>query len=77
MALGVVRGAQGRDGEAEQLLKDSVNAFAESGMHYAELQALEQLTAFLRARGRLDEGEPYDERMRELTPGGAGAAQVT
>ena len=77
MALGVVRAAQGRDSEAEQLLKDSVNAFAESGMHYAELQALEQLTAFLRARERVDELEAYEERVHELTPGGAGAAQVT
>src|SRR5262249_30379159 len=51
MALGVVRAAQGRDAEAEQLLTESVRTFAENGMRYAELQALEQLTAFLRARG--------------------------
>ena len=51
MALGVVRAAQGRDAEAEQLLTDSVEAFAESGLRYAELQALDQLAAFLsRAR---------------------------
>ena len=44
MALGVVRAAQGRDSEAEQLLRDSVEAFAGNGMRYAELQALDQLT---------------------------------
>ncbi|HEX7310851.1 MAG TPA: AAA family ATPase, partial [Gaiellaceae bacterium] len=47
MALGVVRAAQGRDAEAEQLLRDAVNAFAASGLRFAELQALDHLAAFL------------------------------
>jgi len=68
MALGVVRAAQGRDAEAEQLLTESVNAFAENGMRYAELQALEQLVPFLRARGREDEAAAQQERAQSLAP---------
>src|SRR6266540_3193729 len=40
MALGLVRAAQGRDEEAEQLLRESVEAFVENGLRFAELQAL-------------------------------------
>jgi len=74
MALGVVRAAQGRDGEAEQLLHDSVDAFVESGLRFVELQALNELSAFLRARGRDDEAAVYEERARELAPGPEPAA---
>jgi len=68
MALGVVRAAQGRDAEAEQLLAESVEAFADNGMRYAELQALEQLTRFLRERGRDGEARRQDERAHALAP---------
>ena len=69
MALGVVRGAQGRDAEAEQLLTDSVEAFAANGMRYAELQALDQLTSFLHARGRDGEARAQEARAHALAPG--------
>ncbi len=68
MALGVVRAAQGRDGEAEQLLRDAVDAFVESGHRFAELQALEELARFLRDRGRMDEASLYEERASVLAP---------
>jgi tetratricopeptide (TPR) repeat protein len=68
MALGVVRAAQGRDAEAEELLRDSVSAFAESGHRFPELQALEELVRFLRARGRDDEATLYEERAFALAP---------
>ncbi|MFL6017057.1 MAG: ATP-binding protein [Gaiellaceae bacterium] len=68
MALGIVRAAQGRDAEAEQLLTESVDAFAGNGMRYAELQALEQLTKFLRDRGRGDEARQQEERAHALAP---------
>ena len=68
MALGIVRAAQGRDAEAEQLLTGSVEAFAGNGMRYAELQALEQLTKFLRDRGREDEARQQEERAHALAP---------
>jgi len=73
MALGVVRGAQGRDEEAEQLLRESVEGFVENGLRFAELQALDELVAFLRARGRAAEAEAYEERARALAPGVAAA----
>ena len=69
MALGIVRAAQGRDDEAEQLLRESVDAFVESGLRFAELQALDELAAFLRARGRADEAEAREERALALAPG--------
>ena len=68
MALGVVRAAQGRDAEAEQLLRESVEAFAQSGLRYAELQALDHLAGFLSARGRKDEARAQEERAQELAP---------
>jgi predicted ATPase len=69
MALGVVRGAQGRDVEAEQLLRDSVDGFVENGLRFAELQALDEFVSFLRARGRADEAAAYEERALALAPG--------
>ncbi len=74
MALGIVRAAQGRDDEAEQLLRESVDAFVESGLRFAELQALDELAAFLRARGRADEAEAPEERALALAPGVASAS---
>jgi predicted ATPase len=68
MALGVVRAAQGRDGEAEQLLRDSVDAFVETGYRFAELEALGHLARFLRDRGRDDEAAGYEERAFALAP---------
>jgi class 3 adenylate cyclase/tetratricopeptide (TPR) repeat protein len=68
MALGLVRAAQGRDEEAERLLRDAVDAFVENGLRFAELQALEELVAFLRARGRADEAAGYEERALALAP---------
>jgi tetratricopeptide (TPR) repeat protein len=73
MALGVVRAAQGRDTEAEALLRDAVDAFVESGHRFAELQALDELGRFLRDRGRDDEARVYEERAFELAPGAAPA----
>ena len=68
MALGVVRAAQGRDVEAEELFRAAVAAFAESGLRFAELQALEELARFLRDRGRDDEAAVYEERAFALAP---------
>ena len=76
MALGLVRAAQGRDDEAEQLLRESVEGFVENGLRFAELQALDELVAFLRARGRVAEAEAYEERALALAPGLATPAQA-
>jgi class 3 adenylate cyclase/tetratricopeptide (TPR) repeat protein len=69
MALGVVRAAQGRDDEAEHLIRDAVDAFVDSGLRFAELQALDELMKFLRARGRNEEAQAYEERARVLMLG--------
>ncbi len=69
MALGIVRAAQGRDEEGEQLLRESVEGFVENGLRFAELQALAELVAFLRARGRTEESEAFEERALALAPG--------
>jgi len=69
MALGVVRAAQGRDDEAEQLIRDAVDAFVDSGLRFAELQALDELAKFLRARERNQEAQAYEERARVLMLG--------
>ena len=68
MALGVVWAAQGRHDEAEQLLRYAVDAFVESGHRFAELQALEELSRFLRERDRDEEAAPYEERAFALAP---------
>jgi tetratricopeptide (TPR) repeat protein len=68
MALGVVRAAQGRDDEAEELLRESVEGFVENGLRFAELQALDELVAYLRARGRMDEAAAYEEQAHALCP---------
>jgi class 3 adenylate cyclase/tetratricopeptide (TPR) repeat protein len=75
-ALGLVRAAQGRDDEAEQLLRESVEGFVDNGLRFAELQALDELVAFLRARGRVAEAEAYEERALALTPDIASATQA-
>jgi predicted ATPase/class 3 adenylate cyclase len=68
MALGVVRAAQGRDGEAELLLREAVEAFVDGGYRFSELEALGFLARFLRDRGREDEAALYDERAFALAP---------
>jgi class 3 adenylate cyclase/tetratricopeptide (TPR) repeat protein len=62
MALGLVRAAQGRDDEAEALLRDALDRIAggENRMH--ERDALEALARFLRDRGRDDEADELDAR---------------
>jgi hypothetical protein len=66
MALGVVRAAQGRDAEAERLLRSVVDGLHESAFRSSEPEALRYLTAFLRERGRTDEAVPYEARLAEL-----------
>jgi tetratricopeptide (TPR) repeat protein len=66
MALGVVRAAQGRDDEAEGLLREAYELSAETEHRKNEAQALYSLAQFLRERGRDDEAEPFEARIDEL-----------
>jgi class 3 adenylate cyclase/tetratricopeptide (TPR) repeat protein len=67
-ALGIVRAAQGRDLEAEALLRDAVDMIAPTDFREAELEALRSLAQFLRARGRDEDAEEVESRCDELLP---------
>jgi class 3 adenylate cyclase/tetratricopeptide (TPR) repeat protein len=66
MALGVVRAAQGRDEEAERLLRSAVDGLHRSAFRSSEPEALRYLIGFLRERGRADEAAPYEARLADL-----------
>jgi len=66
MALGVVRAAQGRDDEAEQLMRQAVEAA--SSFKLFAIEPLLTFTQFLKDRGRLEEAVPYEARWAELSP---------
>ena len=68
LALGVVRAAQGRDEEAEEWLRTAVGELDESEITFGLVEALHELAAFLRERGRDDEAEQLERRRRELLP---------
>jgi class 3 adenylate cyclase/tetratricopeptide (TPR) repeat protein len=61
--LGLVRAAQGKDVEAEQLLRDALARAEESPFRLIEREALERLVKFLRERGRDGDAEPYEDRI--------------
>jgi hypothetical protein len=67
LALGLVRAAQGRDDEAEILLRTALEGFQEYGLTSAEREALVALAGFLRERDRCDEAEAYEARLAELS----------
>jgi class 3 adenylate cyclase/tetratricopeptide (TPR) repeat protein len=66
MALGVVRAAQGRDAEAERLLRSAADGLRRTAFRSSEPEALRYLIRFFRERGRSDEAEPYEARLAEL-----------
>jgi class 3 adenylate cyclase/tetratricopeptide (TPR) repeat protein len=68
MTLGLVRAAQGRDEEAERLLREGQVALAATGFKEVELDALGELVQFFRTRGRDDEAAAFERRLLELAP---------
>jgi tetratricopeptide (TPR) repeat protein len=72
MALGVVRAAQGRDEEAEALLREAVDDAR--GFKLFAIEPLKTLAQFLRERERLDEAAPFEARWAELSPAEAKSA---
>jgi tetratricopeptide (TPR) repeat protein len=68
LALGVVRAAQHRDEEAEALLREAVTELETFALRLALLEALPELVAFLRTRGRDAEADTYELRLAELSP---------
>jgi ATP/maltotriose-dependent transcriptional regulator MalT len=68
LGLAVVRAAQGRDAQAEQLFVEAVEGFRHYGFSSLEHWALRLLSEFLRERGRDDEALVYEERRDTLAP---------
>jgi len=68
LALGLVRAAQSRDAEAEQLMEEAVDGFAAYDVRSLEHWALRYLAQFLRSRGREAEAIDYEKRRAELAP---------
>jgi tetratricopeptide (TPR) repeat protein len=67
VALGIVRAAQGRDEEAERLLRSATESARASHFKIIEPETLRALSRFLRDRGREDEAEPFEQRLDELS----------
>ncbi|HZR96094.1 MAG TPA: AAA family ATPase [Gaiellaceae bacterium] len=68
LALGLVRAAQRRDDEAESLLHEAVDGFAQYEIRALEHWALRYFAQFLRSRGRDAEAAVYMERRAALAP---------
>jgi len=67
-SLAMVRSAQGRYDEAEELFREGVDALADTEFGGIEYEVLEPYAQFLRDRGRDDEAERVEERLGELMP---------
>jgi tetratricopeptide (TPR) repeat protein len=68
LSLGLVRAAQGRDAEAEELMQEAIDEMRRNDQRAMERWALGHIVEFLRARGREDAALRYEERLAELTP---------
>ena len=75
-ALGLVRAAQGRDEEAEELLRSALDTAKETDFREVQLSALEHLAHFLSERGRDDEAAPYEAKREELRAASRSAAPI-
>ena len=63
MALGIVRAAQGRDEEAEVLLRDAVEVVEGKDLRLIRRELLSALGRFLRERERIEEAEEIEAEL--------------
>ena len=67
----MVRAAQGRHEDAEELFRAAFDALDGTDFRQVELEVLDRYAPFLREAGREDEAERADERRGELFPAAA------
>ena len=70
-SLAMVRAAQGRHDEAEQLFRESIDTVSGTDFHEVVYETLKPFAQFLRERGREDEALALEERRAELVPSAA------
>jgi hypothetical protein len=63
-----VRARQGKDAEAETLLREAVGILEQTEYRRGLREALEVLAIHLRDRGREAEAELFEERLEGLAP---------
>ena len=68
MALGLVRAAQGRNEEAEQLLTEALAIVEQTDFNGTKIEVATALANFLRDRGREDEAVDVERRVAHLGP---------
>jgi class 3 adenylate cyclase/tetratricopeptide (TPR) repeat protein len=66
MALATVRIAQGKDDEAEELLREALEIVSATDFRYTKLEIVRALGALLRARGRVDEAAALEVELAQL-----------
>ncbi len=80
MALGIVRAAQGRDEEAEALLREAVAVVDGKPLLLIRRELVTALARFLRERDRIDEAEQYEAELADyeavLAPEPEGTALI-
>jgi class 3 adenylate cyclase/tetratricopeptide (TPR) repeat protein len=71
LSLGIVRAAQGRDPEAEELMKEALDEMRRNDQRALERWGLRHVIDFYRVRRRGDVALAYEERLAELMPSAA------
>jgi class 3 adenylate cyclase len=74
--LGLVRAAQGRDREAEELLREALAVYEGTEFRLLEAEPRTALAQFLHERGRDEEAGAVEERLPSPVPGWLGRADA-
>jgi hypothetical protein len=69
-ALGIVKAAQGRDAEAEALLREAVDRAADVAPGWVHALAVRHLAQFHATRGRADEAAELDAQVEKPVSAG-------